>query len=164
MRIRKAAETDAQQIMQVMKDAEKSGFMLFDPGERQMDSDSLSSFIVKTNSTEKSAVFIAEDEKRILGYLLLRGEKPNRISHRAYIVIGVLSSSRGQGVGKALFSHAIDWAEKEGIHRLELTVLLENKTALALYQKMGFEIEGIKRDSLKIDGKYADEYYMSLLL
>jgi RimJ/RimL family protein N-acetyltransferase len=164
MRIRKAAETDAQQIMQVMKDAEKSGFMLFDPGERQMDSDSLSSFIVKTNSTEKSAVFIAEDETEILGYMLLRGEKPNRISHRAYIVIGVHSSSRGQGVGKALFSHVIDWAEKEGVRRLELTVLLENKSALALYRKMGFEIEGIKRDSLKIDGKYADEYYMSLLL
>ncbi|TVP85968.1 MAG: GNAT family N-acetyltransferase, partial [Alkalicoccus sp.] len=78
MKVRKAAVTDADQIMHVMKDAEESGFMLFDPGERQMDSHSLGSFIEKTNSTEKSALFTAEYEEKILGYLLLKGEKPNR--------------------------------------------------------------------------------------
>jgi len=45
-----------------------------------------------------------------------------------------------------------------------LTVVTQNKAGLSLYKKMGFEIEGTKRDSLFIDGKYVDEYYMSKLL
>ncbi len=39
-----------------------------------------------------------------------------------------------------------------------------NTAGIALYKKMGFEIEGTKRNSLFIDGKYVDEYYMSKLL
>ena len=31
-------------------------------------------------------------------------------------------------------------------------------------KKMGFEIEGTKRDSLRVDGVYVDEYYMAKLL
>lgn len=34
--IRKADESDAQQILAVMKDAEQSGFMLFAPDERNL--------------------------------------------------------------------------------------------------------------------------------
>jgi RimJ/RimL family protein N-acetyltransferase len=50
------------------------------------------------------------------------------------------------------------------IHRLELTVVTENQAGLQLYKKMGFEIEGTKRQSLYIDGKFVDEYYMSKLV
>jgi RimJ/RimL family protein N-acetyltransferase len=57
-----------------------------------------------------------------------------------------------------------EWANIQNIHRLELTVMTHNIAGIALYKKMGFEIEGIKRDSLLIDGKYVDEFYMSKLL
>ena len=50
------------------------------------------------------------------------------------------------------------------LHRLELTVMIHNAPAIALYQKFGFQIEGTKRASLKVDGTYVDEYVMSLLL
>ena len=30
----------------------------------------------------------------------------------------------------------------------------------SLHQKMAFQIEGIKKDSLLVDGVYVDEYYM----
>ncbi|GAE36015.1 acetyltransferase [Halalkalibacter akibai JCM 9157] len=50
------------------------------------------------------------------------------------------------------------------IHRLELTVVTRNEIGISLYQKMGFEIEGRKRDSLLINSEYVDEYYMSKLL
>jgi RimJ/RimL family protein N-acetyltransferase len=32
------------------------------------------------------------------------------------------------------------------------------------YKKMGFEIEGTKRHSLFVNGKYIDEYYMAKFL
>ncbi|MEO6098439.1 MAG: hypothetical protein ABIW76_23330 [Fibrobacteria bacterium] len=36
----------------------------------------------------------------------------------------------------------------------------ENGNALALYRKMGFAIEGTRKNSMKIEGRYLDEYYM----
>lgn len=39
-----------------------------------------------------------------------------------------------------------------------------NEAGIALYKKMGFDIEGIKRNSLYVDGQYINEYYMSKLL
>ncbi|MFC4403808.1 GNAT family N-acetyltransferase [Gracilibacillus xinjiangensis] len=56
------------------------------------------------------------------------------------------------------------WASKHNLRRLELTVVTGNEAGLSLYKKMGFEIEGTKRDSLFIDGEYLDEYYLSKLL
>lgn len=67
-------------------------------------------------------------------------------------------------MGTALFSKLDDWAKGKGMHRLELTVLVDNTVGVALYKKMGFEIEGRKRQSLQVNGSYVDEYYMSKLL
>ncbi|MGX7594493.1 N-acetyltransferase family protein [Planococcus plakortidis] len=116
------------------------------------------------NAKEKAAVFIACEGQRISGYVIVQNENPERISHRAYMVAGVHSDSRGKGIGKALFSYVIDWAKSVHLHRLELTVIAENPLAVTLYEKMGFEIEGVKRDSLFVDNGYVDEYYMAKLL
>lgn len=164
MKLRKAERRDAAQIAQVIKNAEDSGYMLFNPGEREISAESFAKFIDVLNANEKSGVFIACEEQQVVGYLIAQNENPQRISHRAYMVAGVHSDSRGKGVGKALFSHVIAWAKSIGLHRLELTVIAENASAVALYQKMGFEIEGVKRDALLINGSYVDEYYMAKLL
>lgn len=54
-----------------------------------------------------------------------------------------------------------DWAEEKNITRLELTVICENEVAKRLYTNSGFEIEGIKRKSVCVDGECLDEYYMA---
>lgn len=162
--IRKAVKSDAALIIEVMKNAEASGNMLFDPDERKIAVEPFAKFIETVNENEKSGIFIASEKNQTVGYLIVQNEKPRRISHRAYIVVGVHSASRGKGIGRALFLHVIDWAKEVGLHRLDLTVIAENEAAIALYKKMGFIIEGTKRDSLLIDGKYIDEYYMSKLI
>ncbi len=164
MEVRKAESRDAAQIVQVIKNAEDSGYMMFNPGEREISGELFAKFIDVLNTNEKSGVFIACEEHQVLGYLIVQNENPQRVSHRAYMVAGVHSDSRGKGVGKALFSHVISWAKSVRLHRLELTVIAENASAVALYQKMGFEIEGVKRDSLLVNDGYVDEYYMAKLL
>ena len=42
--------------------------------------------------------------------------------------------------------------------------MTHNFPALALYRKLGFEIEGTAQYALCIDGKYIDLYYMSKVL
>lgn len=162
--IREANRNDAEQLASVMNNAEASGNMLFDPGERIISLQPFADFLEVTNRKEKSKVFVAYENKRILGYLIVQNEASRRVSHRAYLVIGVHSDARGKGIGTSLFHHTLIWANEVNLRRLELTVIADNKPAIALYQKMGFEIEGIKRDSLIINGHYVDEYYMSKLI
>ena len=162
--VRKANESDTSQILAVMNDAEQSGFMLYAPDERNMVPASLSKLINSINQTPTSGVFIAEHEDEILGYLLLKADSLSRTSHRAQIAVGVHSKSRGKGVGTALFDHMIQWAKQAQLHRLELTVIEHNEQAVHLYKKMGFEVEGVKRNSLLIDGQYVNELYMAKLL
>ena len=88
----------------------------------------------------------------------------NRIKHTAYISIGVLQNYRKRGIGKALFVEIENWAKESGVTRLELTVMCHNTSAVALYENIGFEIEGIRRNAMIIDGKYINEYYMAKLL
>lgn len=163
MNIREARADDTLAIMKTMADVEASGYMLFAPGERQMNVQAFQTFIEKMAKKSSSALVVANNPD-IIGYMVIQGEQLMRTSHRASIAIGVHSKSRGQGVGQALMTYAIKWAKQKGLHRLELTVIAHNKCAVHVYEKLGFEIEGVKRDALYIDGVFVDELYMSKLL
>ncbi|SIE69910.1 O-sialoglycoprotein endopeptidase [Mycobacteroides abscessus subsp. abscessus] len=78
--------------------------------------------------------------------------------HSAALVIGIKKDFRGQGIGYSLFQKLDSWAKEASLYRLELSVVSENENALALYKKAGFEVEGVKKNSLLIDGNYHDEF------
>jgi RimJ/RimL family protein N-acetyltransferase len=63
-----------------------------------------------------------------------------------------------------LFQTCEDWARAQGLHRLELTVMTNNHLGIALYKKMGFQIEGTAPDALRVDGEYVALHYMSKLI
>jgi RimJ/RimL family protein N-acetyltransferase len=67
-------------------------------------------------------------------------------------------------VGSRLLEELERLARAEGVHRLELTVLEDNERAVALYRRLGFEAEGRRRDSLKVEGRYVDELSLAKLL
>lgn len=56
------------------------------------------------------------------------------------------------------------WAKEHHLHRLELTVMRHNEKAISLYEKMGFELEGVRKQALYVDGIFVDEYYMGKIL
>jgi len=45
-----------------------------------------------------------------------------------------------------------------------LTVMEANEKAIALYKNLGFEIEGIRKGSLKVNGDFINELYMAKLI
>lgn len=164
MIIRHAEPYDAEQLVKLIKEVEKSNFMLYEPGERQLTLCQQKKRIESMRDEKTSTIFVADDHGMLVGYLVVIGGNPNRAQHSVYLVIGVVESYRGTGVGSKLFKKLEEWAKAKHIHRLELTVMAHNKAGIALYQKMGFEIEGTKRHSVLIDGNYVDEYYMSKLI
>ena len=81
-----------------------------------------------------------------------------------HISIGILQDYVGQGIGTKLFIELEKWAIQNQIHRLELTVMANNKAGQALYKKMGFKVEGVKEHSLFVNGRYIDDIYMAKLI
>ncbi|MCE4956834.1 GNAT family N-acetyltransferase [Macrococcoides caseolyticum] len=164
MIIRQATINDAEQLMNLIDHVEStSEFMLMEPGERNNSVEKQIKMIEHFSKQDNSNIFVA-DNGTLCGYLITIGNSSLRNKHSAYLVIGVHQDVRGQGVGTLLFEAVEQWVKTVGITRLELTVVTENEAGVNLYQKSGFEIEGTKRRSLKINNKFYDEYYMSKLV
>jgi ribosomal protein S18 acetylase RimI-like enzyme len=71
---------------------------------------------------------------------------------------------RRQGLGENLMRQALAAARAFGLHRVEVTVRKSNKNAIELYKKVGFAIEGLQRDAIRVDGNYENVISMALLL
>jgi RimJ/RimL family protein N-acetyltransferase len=72
---------------------------------------------------------------------------------------------RGRGVGTALVAAAIDWARARGLHKLTLSVFSHNDAAIALYRKLGFVDEGLRKKQIRrANGELWDLIEMGLLL
>ncbi|WP_394120013.1 GNAT family N-acetyltransferase [Planococcus donghaensis] len=162
MMIRKAVPADAFQLVPLIKHVEESNFMLFEPGERKTTAEQLEKRL--SAASDESLVLVAEEESELTGYLFAVGEGVKRKRHSVYVALGIRQNERGKGRGTELFLALEEWAKENALHRIELTVLEHNKAAIALYEKMGFQVEGIKRDSIWINDSYANELYMSKLL
>ncbi|HEX7977940.1 MAG TPA: GNAT family N-acetyltransferase [Gemmatimonadaceae bacterium] len=77
--------------------------------------------------------------------------------------MGLLPAVRGHGVGRRLAEAAIAAAKERGAERIELEVFASNTRAIALYERLGFVREGVKRNARKLDGEYDDIVLMALL-
>lgn len=163
--IRLIQESDAEKFLALKKRLdEETKFMMLEPGERRETFEQTSEHIRQVLGTSNQAIFAAEMDGALVGYASVEGGCYRRNRATGYIVAGVLQRAAGRGVGTRLFAALIDWARQAGLHRLELTVMTHNERAVALYKKMGFEIEGVKRENLLVDGAWIDEYSMARLL
>ena len=164
MKIKKLTSADSFGFLNLLLTLDnETKFMMLEPNERNVSSEDMTLRLSKIDETN-SVLFGAFDDGNLVGYVnVLRGDA-NRIRHSAYIAMGILLSYTGQGIGKLLLNKVDEWARKYGVTRLELTVMAHNEKAIKLYEKMGFNKEGIKKNSILIDGNYIDEYYMGKIL
>lgn len=105
----------------------------------------------------KNAFFVAVEGDRIVGNASLEWKGVSDLG------MAVAADRRGQGVGNALLEACIEWARKEGVHKMELKVWPHNEAAIALYEKFGFEREGyMKRHYRRRNGEIWDCVLMGL--
>lgn len=161
MVIREINLKDAEKFWQMQSALDKeTKFMMLEPDERKKDIDRIKGMIENIRKAN-DFLFVVEENDELIGFITANRGTSNRTKHRAYVVIGIRKAFQGRGLGTKLFSELDKWAVNTGIHRLELTVMVQNVTAKALYEKCGFVVEGVKKDSMCVDGEYVDEYYMS---
>lgn len=105
---------------------------------------------------------VAENEAKVVGHVTLFLTHKLRDKHSAGLAIAVHPKAHGKGVGAALMAKAIEQADNWlNLIRLELEVHADNVGAKALYEKVGFEIEGEKRLSTFKAGKYINMLMMA---
>ncbi|CVI71701.1 putative acetyltransferase YhhY [Clostridiales bacterium CHKCI001] len=141
-------------------------FMLYEPGEREKRGKPTEGLkrMIESSINGTDFLLIAEVDQEIVGYIMAERGRLNRVSHRAYIVIGIRERYRGRGIGTEFFKRLEKWAKEQQLVRLELTVMCSNTSAKQLYEKNGFVVEGIKKKSMFVNESYVDEYYMAKIL
>lgn len=61
-----------------------------------------------------------------------------KLKHRANLGISIEKACWGLGIGKAMMEGLIECAKNAGYRQVELDVRADNKSAIALYKKLGF--------------------------
>lgn len=119
-------------------------------------------FVLK-NIIEDRPHFVALCNDKVVGWCDIASLERPVFLHSGRLGIGILSEYRGQGIGEALIRAALEKAKQIGLTRVELTVREGNKRAIALYEKMGFFIEGLHRNAVRVDNKYENHISMAVL-
>ena len=110
-------------------------------------------------------LLVACVEGEVVGSLGLETH-PNRprIRHTGSIGMSVRDDWQGKGVGTELMRAALDLADNWlNLTRIELQVYADNSSAVALYERFGFEMEGTHRRYAFRDGGFVDAYSMARL-
>jgi RimJ/RimL family protein N-acetyltransferase len=108
-----------------------------------------------------AAVFVAEADGGIVGRLSVARDTHPASPHVADLGLMVSASHRQRGIGRALLETAVDWAKEVGIEKLELHVFPHNEPAIRLYERFGFEREGLRRAHYRRGGELIDALLMA---
>ena len=115
-----------------------------------------------TKSGEGDHLLVAEIEGEVVGVIGLHTSSRPRVNHKAEVGMMVHDDWQGKGVGAALMRAVIELADKWlNLTRIELSVFTDNESAIALYRKFGFEIEGTLRKYAFRDGEFVDAFAMA---
>jgi len=107
--------------------------------------------------------FVARDGDRVVGWCDVTPRERPAIRHCGVLGMGLLPGWRGRGLGRRLIERALEAARAFPLTRVELAARADNERAIALYRKVGFEVEGRRRRAMLIDGLYYDDITMALL-
>ncbi|WP_445490004.1 GNAT family N-acetyltransferase [Niallia sp. 03133] len=130
-------------------------------GEAYIDESDFKQIIRDDTESSSNLFLVVEVNKRIVGFSRCEGNKLKRFSHKVEFGVCVLKEYWGYGIGKNLLKESIHWADLNGIKKVNLSVLETNDKAIKLYEKYGFEVEGIlKKDKVLSDGNYYNTILM----
>jgi len=163
--VRVPRELDIDALVELVNTLAAEAPLLFvtpiDPAHAQAD---MRAYLATVASSDNQIVLVAEHGGRLAGLATAAGGIHPARRGVAEIGIGVRSSHRGLGIGHALMDAVEAWARTTRIHRLQRPVAAGNEAAISLYRKAGFEIEGVLRRSVVVEGSPVDQYMMAKLL
>ncbi|WP_291651280.1 GNAT family protein [Clostridium sp.] len=120
-------------------------------------------FIQKSISSKERRHFLICNNDTIIGEVVLMDIDDDYKSCSFRIAI-FNKNNFNKGIGLKATNKALQIAFTElNLHRVELEVYDYNPRAKAMYEKVGFNLEGTKRDAIYINNEFHDVYIMSIL-
>ncbi|WP_323740405.1 GNAT family N-acetyltransferase [Filobacillus milosensis] len=115
------------------------------------------------DSSRVGLIICAQQTDEMIGELSL-----NEINHQDRNASFRIALSTEAHTGKGHGSEAIQLMLAYGfrqlnLHRIELEVFAFNERAKHVYERLGFQQEGVRRDALFYDGEYHDAIVMGIL-
>jgi GNAT superfamily N-acetyltransferase len=90
-----------------------------------------------------NAVFVADEDGRVLGTYYLRANQRGGGSHVANCGYMTALDATGKGVARAMCAHSLDHARTRGFLAMQYNfVVSTNERAIRLWQSFGFDIVG----------------------
>lgn len=153
--IRKARLSDLEQLKNIYNDAVLHTVATFDT-EVKDDENRLKWF--REHEVEPYVIFVEERDGQVCGYASLSQYRDRKAFDRTVeISIYIDKAFRGQGIGKALMAHTLEFAKNHAdITTVVSLVTGENAASIHLHELFGFEYCGqLKRVGYK-HGKWLD--------
>jgi RimJ/RimL family protein N-acetyltransferase len=161
MNVRPADPRDAAELVALAEavGSEPEGWLISDSRWRSVGDERR--YLRAVRKHPDAAVFVAENERGIVGRLSIARDPHPASRHVADLGLMVAASSRRKGVGWALLEQAAAWGREAGVTKLELHVFPHNEPAIRLYEKFGFVQEGYRKAHYRRGREYVDAILMA---
>lgn len=111
-------------------------------------------------AADKSWQMFVKLQGKLVGMIgAFRNEENVQNNSATAVGLWVAPEARGKGVGRKLMETLVDALEKKSIKTVYLSVNVEQKSAIALYKKLGFQIVE-EKEAVMGDGKKHRELMM----
>lgn len=135
--IRPAAEADWPAILAMLKPVFAAGETY--AVDRDLDDEAIRTFWMMP----AHEVFVAEIEGDVAGTYYLMANRHGGGAHVANCGYVTAASAQGRGIASAMCRHSLQRARERGFRAMQFNhVVSTNKGAVALWQKLGFDIVG----------------------
>lgn len=121
-----------------------------------------SSAFIASNIETGNPHFVALIDDEVVGWCDICRDSSVGSQHVGSLGMGIVASHRGRGLGRLLIEAALNEASKS-FRRVELDVYASNRSAIVLYEKVGFAHEGRRIGAIHIGGLDQDILLMGRL-
>jgi len=163
--IRPARPVDADQVYRLLTGvAEEEGALIAAPDE--ITKDGIRTRIRNTASRRNQICYVASDEERIVGMVILESSPYRALDHVRFVNLAVEPRYRRKGVAHNLARQAIQWAANSTkVRKLQIDLRENNVSQIEMVKSLGFKEEGrLKRQIQMSNGREIDEIILTLFV
>lgn len=160
--IRSALGDDAEGTLALLKLAShETDHLVRAPDEMLIAAADERAFLDERRACPTDLFLVAEVDAVIVGIASLIGSDLRRLQHAAVLGVSVARAYWGAGLGRALVTELLAWADARGLVRVSLEVLETSTRAIQLYERLGFREEGRLRAHRLQGGRLLDTLVMA---
>lgn len=143
----------------------ESDFITFGKNEFSMSVEAEQDYIERVNSMNNSKNVLIIIENEIVGIASITSVQKERMKHNGTLGISLRKKYWGIGLGSEIMAYLIDWAKSNKItKKINLLVREDNIRGVKLYEKFGFEKEGLLKKDMYVNGVYYNTIVMGLYI